>query len=132
MSAGAPMTAIALSGTGDYRAAGAGEQAFIFRTAEVPVPATATPAENATPEVIPTQAGGAGAIIGIIAVAAGAARGLSRRRQTTWERGISPPPAGLSRTRTEQHPGDSGGVAGIVRSETYGAGREKKAGRAAR
>lgn len=78
--AGAPVTAVALSGNGDYLAAGAGERAFIFRTADVPVPATEGPAENATPAATHTRAGGAGALIGALAVAIAAAGALSRRR----------------------------------------------------
>ncbi|MDV2481451.1 WD40 repeat domain-containing protein [Methanoculleus sp. Wushi-C6] len=78
--AGAPVTAVALSRSGDYLAAGAGEQAFIFRTADVPVPAPTGPAENATPVATPTRAGGAGALIGIVAVTAAVAGSLFRRR----------------------------------------------------
>jgi len=76
--AGAPVTSVALSANGGYIAAGAGERAFVFRTADVPVEITTTPAEKATPAMTPTQAAGAGALIGAGAVAV--AGGWLRRR----------------------------------------------------
>jgi len=75
--AGAPVSAVALSENGDYLAAGAGEQAFIFRTADEPVTA-AQETESAT--AAPTEAGGAGALFGLLAVAAAGAIGRLRRR----------------------------------------------------
>lgn len=66
--AGAAVNAVAISDNGDYLAAGAGEQAFIFRTADAPVTAAAEGTEDATTE--PTEAGGAGALIGLLAVGA--------------------------------------------------------------
>jgi len=59
---------VALSDGGDYLAAGAGDRAFIFKTADEPV--IEEPTENATPAMTPTRAGGAGALIGLLAVAA--------------------------------------------------------------
>jgi len=67
--AGAAVTMVALSDNGDYLAAGAGEQAFIFRTADAPVKAAAE-ADAEDPTATPTRAGGAGVLIGLLAVAA--------------------------------------------------------------
>ena len=60
---------------GDYLAVGAGDRAFIFKTADVPV--IKEPTENATPATTPTRAGGATAFLGLLAVAAA---GLLLRR----------------------------------------------------
>ncbi|MDI3507526.1 MAG: hypothetical protein PWQ69_1506, partial [Methanomicrobiaceae archaeon] len=73
-----PVSAVALSENGDYLAAGAGERAFIFRTADEPVPAAAEATEDAT--TAPTEAGGAGALVGLLAVAAAGAVSRLRRR----------------------------------------------------